>query len=460
MTVTQDAERILEQIRHLLEQGERERALGLLASLLPADKASLFETLDLQTQERLLPSVDADDAADIMEEMDDDDAAALAEQLDTALLTQVLNEMEPDEAADLLGDLSPQLRFDALQGMESPEEVRPLLRYPDDSAGGLMTSDYYMYPEQMSVGRVFRDIREQPPRDEEIPFVYAVDEEGRLTGAARLADLIRAHSEQPLSAITQAEVLSVRAFDDQESVTRLINRYDLMAVPVLDDRARLVGVITADDAIAAQEEEVSEDFYGFAGIISAGGEEAARSDLLVRGPVWRAWKVRVPFLVITLLGSMLAGTVIGAYEHALESVIILAMFIPVVMTMGGNAGSQSTEIFIRGHALGQIETGRFARHLLREIIVGIGMGIIMGIVAGIIAAVWQGLPRLGLTVGISMVGTMTVAASMGFIVPFILLKLGFDPAAGAIPFITTMIDIIGLLVYFVLATSLLGYMLP
>ncbi len=453
------SERTLNLVRQLLEQGRRDEAFAVIASLLPADKASLFEALDPELQERLLPHVDPDDAADILEEMNDEDAAALAESLDTDALVQVLDEMEPDEAADLLGDLDPARRAEALDGMEDADEVRSLLRYADDSAGGLMTSDYYVFSEDERVGQVFRRIRSEAPRDEEIPYIYVVDNNGRLTGVARLADLIRAHPELPLSAITDPDRISVPADEDQEAAARLLQRYDLMALPVVDAVGRLVGVISADDAMAALEEEASEDIYLASGIGALGGLEASRSDLLVRGPLYRTWRVRIPFLLVTMFGGLVAGIVIGVYEEALESVIVLAMFIPVVMTMGGNAGAQSTEIFIRGHALGQVDTRRFVRYLLREVVIGLGMGVFMGLLAGIAAGLWQGIPELGLVVGFSLLCTMALAASMGFLIPYLLLKLGADPAAGASPFITTIVDMAGVLVYFLLAVQFMGHLM-
>jgi len=452
-------ERTLALVLRLLEEEHRDEALAIIASLLPADKAALFDALDPQVQEQLLPHVGPDDVADILEELHDDDAAALAESLDAEALVQALDEMEPDEAADLLGDLEPLLRLQALEGMAAADEVRPLLRYPDDSAGGLMTSDYYVFAETERVGQVFRRMRSEAPRDEEIPYIYAVDEQGRLTGVARLADLIRAHPEQPLRAIADPDMIRVSVEADQETAARLLQRYDLMALPVVDTAGRLVGVMSADDAMAALEEEASEDIYLASGIVSLRGQEAARSDLLVRGPIWRTWRVRAPFLLLTMLGGLVAGLVIHSYEEALEAVIVLAMFIPVVMTMGGNAGAQSTEIFIRGHALGQIETRRFLRYLLRELVIGLGMGIVLGALAGIIAGIWQGMPELGLVVELSLVCTMGLAASLGFLIPYGLVKLGADPAAGASPFITTIIDMTGVLVYFLLAIEFLGHLL-
>jgi magnesium transporter len=445
-------------IRRFLEQGHVKKALTLLASLLPADKADVFAELSPEMQQQLLPGIGPEDTAEILEGLDDDEARDVAQQVDSNALAQILDEMEPDEAADLLGDLSQDLRASTLAEMETRDEVRPLLSYPDDSAGGLMTSDFNVFPESTPIGDVFRAIRAQMHHGEEIPYVYAVDKQRRLTGIAPLVSLIRTHPAQPLSAITETEFVSANPLDDQEVVVQLVTRYDLLALPVVDPRGRLLGVITADDAMAAQQEEASEDIYKGAGIMSLGGQEAARSDLLVRGPIWRVWLVRIPFLVITLFGGMLAGGVMAAYEETLSAVLALALFIPVVMDMGGNAGAQSDEIFIRAHALGQIDLKRFHVYLLKEVAVGLGMGVLLGVPTGLITSIWQGNPQLGLVVGLSMGATLSLSTFVGYVIPYILVRLGMDPTAGASPFITMIKDISGLFIYFTLANLIMGHM--
>jgi magnesium transporter len=449
----------VDQIRQSLDQGRSEEVRAILTALLPADKASLFEALNPEMQQQLLSMVDPADVADILEELDYDDAATVAEQLDATTLTQAMDEMEPDEAADLLGDLSTDLRRETLAGMATQEDVRPLLGYADDSAGGLMTSRYFVFSDQAPVREVLGSIRAQPAHGEEIPYVYAIDDAGVLTGVTRLADLIRAHPDEPFEFIMNRAVVSIRDTEDQEIAARLVNRYDLLAIPVVDGRDRLVGIITADDAMDILERETSEDIYRSVGILSFEGQEAARSDLLVSGPVWRIWLVRVPFLLIALVGGMLAGSVIGIYEEALEAVTVLAFFIPVVMGMGGNAGIQSTTVFIRAHALGQIDTAQIGKHILRELVIGLSMGAILGVLAGLIAFIWQGIPNLGLVVGLSLACTMALAAVLGFIIPYILIKVGVDPAAGADPIITTIKDLTGLFIYFFFAFEFLGHLL-
>lgn len=438
-------------VRKLLEDGKRAEAAALIEPLLPPDQAEIFEKLPIGYQTRLIKVLAVNEAANIFEFLDDDEAAQLAENLDLDSLIRVLNEMEPDEAADLLGDIGPELRQQSLERITDAEEIETLLRYPDDTAGGLMTLDYYAFSAETEVGDVFEFIRQQPVRDEEIPFVFAIDDQGRLRGIARMADLIRAHPRQQLAVIMNTRFISIEANQDQEVASQLLNRYDLLALPVLDEDERLVGVITIDDAIAALEEEATEDIYKSAGILSTRDQQAVKSDLMVSGPIWKSWLVRIPFLLITMIGGMLAGGVIGVYEEALETVVALAFFIPVVMDMGGNSGTQSVGIFIRGFVLGHIDPKAFGKHLLRETGIGLGLGLILGSVAGLIAALWQGDGEIGLVVGLAITCTITLATMLGFLVPLLVNKLGIDPAVSSEPIITTIQDITGMLIYFFFA---------
>ena len=295
--------------------------------------------------------------------------------------------------------------------------------------------------------------------DEEIPYIYGVDEHGRLTGVIRLADLLRAHPQETLQSIAKAQIVSIGADQDQELAARILNRYDLMALPVVDEEGRILGVITADDAMEVLEEETTEDIYKRAGILAAKVKDGPKTDILVRGPVWRSWAVRAPFLLITMAGGMMAGAVIEMFSDLLEAVVILALFIPVIMDMGGNAGLQSTSIFIRGYVLGHIDPYEIGKHILREIAIGLGMGVLLGLIVGVLAMLWQGIPAIGLVVGISLTLTIIIATFLGFVIPFSLTKMGIDPAAGSGPLITTIKDITGLFIYFGTATLLLTHLI-
>jgi len=449
-------EQAQEQLTRLISGGQWEEVRSLLSPLLPADRADLIKSLDLDLQRKVLVQLDPVDAADILDLLEDYDAFKLASQLPPDVLIETLSLMRPDEAANLLGDLGESQRAQILAQLPDAEKLQSLLRYPDDSAGGLMTFEFYSFPESTQAVTILKELRSQQPQEEEVPYIYAVDEDGKLTGVARLADMIRAHPDQPLNQIAKAQIVSIHARQDQEMAARLLNRYDLMALPVVDRQQRLIGVITADDAMAVLEEETSEDIYKSAGILPDRIRQFTKSDLLVRGPVWRVWALRVPFLIITMIGGMLAGVVIEHFQETLETAVILAVFIPIIMDMGGNAGVQSTSIFIRGFVLGHIDARRIGKHLLRETAIGLGIGLILGAVTGAFAVIWHGIPALGWVVGLSLVCTVTLATLLGFLFPFILIKLGVDPTAGASPLITTVKDITGLFIYFGFASLLLG----
>ena len=241
----------INQILNLIKDRRWKEVRFQLNNLLPADKSTVYESLETEQQQEFLPHTNPADVADIIEQIEDQDAAILAESLDPDVLVQVLNQMAPDEAANLLGDIDQDLSRQTLDQLTDVDMVRPLLRYPDDTAGGLMTSDYDVYPENTSAAQILREMRSQPPRDEEIPYVYAVDEHGQLTGVIRLADLFRAHPGEPLRTIAKTQVVSITADQDQELAARLLNRYDLMALPVVDGEGRLVGLVTEREIIHA-----------------------------------------------------------------------------------------------------------------------------------------------------------------------------------------------------------------
>ncbi len=449
----------INQILKLIKERRWKEVRFRLNNLLPADKSTVYESLETEQQQEFLPNTNPADVADIIEQIEDQDAVVLAESLDPNVLVEVLNQMAPDEAANLLGDIDQDLSRQTLEQLTDVDKVRPLLGYPDDTAGGLMTSDYDVFPENTTAAQILREMRAQPSRDEEIPYIYGVDEHGRLTGVIRLADLFRAHPGEPLRTIAKTQVVSITADQDQERAARLLNRYDLMALPVVDAEGRLLGVITADDAMEVLEEETTEDIYKGAGILSAKVQQQSKSDLLIRGPIISVWLVRVPFLLITMAGGMLAGAVIENFSEILEQVVVLVFFIPIVMDMGGNAGLQSTSIFIRGYVLGHIDPMKIYKHVAREIAIGAGMGLVLGLFTAGFAILWQGVPAIGLVVGVSLALTIIIATLLGFVIPFMLTKLGIDPAAGSGPIITTIKDITGLFIYFGIASLLINYII-
>ncbi|WP_010625950.1 magnesium transporter [Halomonas sp. KM-1] len=293
-----------------------------------------------------------------------------------------------------------------------------------------------------------------------IVFVHADD--GRHLGFVRLTALLRAKSDQPVHYLLQGETLFVRESTDQEEAARLLQKHDVALLPILSESGAMRGVLTFDDAMDILDEETSDDIYWKAGVGDVTHyQDAVRSEKLTSGGIGYPVKVRLMFLMVTLAGGMLVGGVIDHFEGVLESLVALAIFIPLVMDMGGNVGTQSTTIFARGLALGHIDLKQFFRkHLLRELRVGLVMGVLLATLAGAIAWAWQGapngIPMLGVVVGVSLFVSVVAASVLGFLLPYIMLKIGVDHAPGADPFITTIKDFTGLAVYFLMAGWLLG----
>lgn len=322
-----------------------------------------------------------------------------------------------------------------------------------------MTTEYVRLKRGLKVHEALEKIRHNALDKETIYTIYITDESTKLEGVISLKELVMANPDDQIENIMHQSVIKVSTQTDQEEVARTLQELNLLAIPVVDTESRLVGIITVDDAMDILEEEATEDIFDKAGLRELNNREADRSERLVNGSVPQIWKVRLPFLVITLIGGLLAGAVIDSFEETLEAIAAVAVFIPVIMDMGGNAGTQSSTIFARGLIMGHINTKKFMSHLGKEVLVGLSMGVLVGTVTGVVASMWQGIPQLGVAVGLALALTMTLATTLGFFIPYTLFKLGIDQAAGADPIITTIKDISGLLIYFVLVTQLLGFLL-
>ncbi|MCL2355320.1 MAG: magnesium transporter, partial [Oscillospiraceae bacterium] len=294
---------------------------------------------------------------------------------------------------------------------------------------------------------------------ETIYTLYVTSATRELEGVLSLKDLVLAESTDKIEDIMQKNVIKVATNTDREEVAEILQHFDLLAVPVVDTESRLVGIITVDDVMDIVQEEVTEDLLDSAGISDIQVKENSRSETLIFGSLWQIWRLRLPFLIISLIGGLLAGLVIDGFEETLAYIAIVAVFIPIIMDMGGNVGTQSSTVFTRGLLLGQIKMKSVGKRIAKELFVGASIGILIGTITGTIAYFWHGMPELGLAVGLAITFTSTLAATLGFIVPYILVKLDIDQASGTGPIITSIKDITGLLVYFYLVTLFLGHLL-
>lgn len=453
--------KVKEQILRYLQQKELEELKQFLASieklefissftalspdeqvivfrLLPKEKAlDIFETLDTSVQQHLLRSFTDERAIEFVNEMAPDDRVRLFDELPAVV------------AKKLLGSLS----------VEERESTNLLMGYEQETAGRILTTEFISLKKDMTIKEALEKIRQQAEEKETIYLLYVTNEQKKLEGVLSLKDILIADSDQSVEEIMSKHVMYVTTDTDQEKTARLLQELDLIAMPVVDKESRLVGIVTVDDAIDVLEQETTEDMFSAAGLADVASVEADRSNVLIHGSLWEIWKVRVPFLVITLIAGIFAGVVIDEFEQTLESVAAVAVFIPLIMDMGGNVGTQSSTVFVRGLSLGHINLETFMKHFLKEVGIGFSLGVVVGVVSGIVAAVWQGIPLLGVAVGVSLVFAMTLAAALGFFIPFLLLKMNIDQAAGSAPIITSIKDIAGLLIYFISVNLLLGHLL-
>ncbi|MGI5917177.1 MAG: magnesium transporter, partial [Anaerolineae bacterium] len=335
-----------------------------------------------------------------------------------------------------------------LAAMAEPEDVRPLLLHPDETAGGLMTSEYLAYPQQMRAGQVLAAIRQWPVRGHDSAYLFTVDREGRLAGAVNLFDVLRTDPQMPLSAMMDRDVLKARVDDDQEVVARLMSRYGLAAVPVVDADDRLVGVITVDDLVEVLEDEATEDIQRIA------GTSPLEQPYLDAGITSMAWK-RMGWLLFLFFTALLTGSVISRYEGLLSSHVILTVFLPLLIGTGGNAGSQTTATVIRALAVGDVALYDFPRVLWREMRTAIVLGVSMAALAFPAVLLWGTSPIMAGVVALSTIGIVIWANSVGSLLPLVAAKVGIDPALVSAPLMSTLVDAVGLLIYFNIAALLL-----
>jgi len=439
----------LKQIRSALEKGDLNAVKNLISTCRPPDQADIVSELKLETQAALLPKFPPDLSANILEELQEHQAAELVEVLPNKVLIPIVDRMEPDEAADLLKDLEPERAESLLSGMEDPDEIRPLMIHPDDSAGGLMTSDFMVLRPRMKAQEAIAALRRWHPDREAIYYLFVVDRNRRLCGVVSLRELVIAAPNSEIAQVMQTEVISVSAGADQEEVARLMARYDLLALPVVDSSQTLLGVVTFDDVLDVIERETTED------IQRLGGTEPLERSYLETPPLTIVRK-RVGWLLLLFITATLTGSVIRLFENQLQAVVALSVFIPLLIGTGGNAGSQTTATIIRSLATGDTRSRQALRVWWHEARVGVFLGIAMAIVAYVRAITWEPSQALAITVAVSTACLVIWATGVGAVLPLAAARLGFDPALVSGPVMSTLVDATGLLIYFTIAGAILG----
>lgn len=438
-------------IIRLLEEKKAQEAKEIVDDLYPTEFAELTDYLSLeQTIEIFKLLKDDEKIAELLSELDTELQSNIMEALGKEKASDILEEMDTDEAVDFLGEITPQESRELLDLMpkEEAEEIEELLKYEENTAGSIMNNEFVALPEDLTAEEAISKIRELSPEAEMIYYVYIVDKRERVIGVISLRDLIVADPKAKISKIMEEDVISVLDIEDQEVAARIISDYDFLALPVIDKRGALLGIITVDDIIDVMQEEVTEDIYKM-----VGSSEIYEDKLIKASSLTRA-KARLPWLFICMAGEILSGTVIKFHSDTLQTVIAMAFFIPIIMAMGGNVGAQSSTIAVRGLATGQLKIDELWHNIWTETKVGSLIGLIAGIVIVLIALIWQDNYVLGLVIGLSLCITMITAATVGTLLPLIFTKIKIDPAIAAGPFITTIVDVGSLLIYFGLGTFL------
>lgn len=445
------AEITAERIRLALETQRIDDAVSILLQLHPVDQADVFNLLGDANQDLMLPLLGITAAADLLEELEDEDVLEAVESLTPERLADILDEMEPDEAADLLGDLPPDQVSEALAQMDDAEGVIPLLGYPDETAGGLMTTSYIALRRETTSEEAIQFLRKITPEAEITYYLYVVDRGNHLIGVVGLRELVISKPDTTMESIMDHEVIHTLVGVDQEDAARVMSRYDLTTLPVIDDQHHLVGVITHDDIVDVLEDEATEDIYLLANV--------SDSDLEPLSPIRDQLKGRLPWIFLNTLTALFASWVISNFEVLIAQVAILAAFQSVVASLGGNTASQNVAMIVRSLALGMIDPSKIWRVLGRQVFVGLLQGITVGIVIGIGVALWRGNPYLGLIIGLAMVGNMIIAGIMGTLVPLGLRALGQDPALASSVLVTSATDSFGFLIFLSLATIFLPFLI-
>jgi magnesium transporter len=437
------AREVLDDARTLAAAGEWAKLVALVTSLHPADLAELVLALPEDRRQELLRHLPSDVVGQLFEYAEDDELRDLIRGVGIEDLPAVLDEVEDDVAADVIQQLEPQEQVDTLAALDRGEEVAELLQYNVESAGGLMSRGFVSLNDGISVQQAIDYLRVLRPAAERAYYLYVTDNEGVLQGVVSIRDLLVSAPRTTLSEITQRDVHAVTTATDQEEAARLLQRYNLLAIPVVDEEGRLEGVMTADDLIDVLQEEATEDMYRMVGL----GE-----DERVFSPVSVSVRRRLPWMMANLVTAFVAAAVVGLFDSALSKAAVLAYFMPVVAGMGGNAGAQTATIAVRSIALGDLDVGDLFRACRKEILVAMANGLAIGLLAGLGAFAWQRNEALSLVLAVALFLNICAATIGGILIPLGLKAVRVDPALAANIFVTTITDVMGFVFFLGIAS--------
>lgn len=449
--MTVDTEQLLQELRRALAaDAGSDQLRELLAGLHPVDLTEALRALDLEERCRALEAVDPSFAAYALSGLEYADQLATIRSLPRPLAAQILAAMSSDDMADMLAEAEPEVVNEILALIpEEAAEVRTLMQYPERSAGGLMTPDYIAVPAEHTVEQTLEHLRTLKPDSETAYYVYVTDAAGTLVGVVSLRQLVIAHPQTKVGELPYGDVIYVFADTHQEEVARLFEKYDFLALPVVDHDRRLLGVVTVDDVIDVIHEETTED------ITRLGGVEPLDEMYLSARP-FQLVRKRLGWLLILFLAQSVTGNILGAFQETLATATVLAIFIPLLIGTGGNAGTQASTLVVRALAMGEVRYADVFKVIGREALVGALLGAAMAAVAFIWSQIFVTGFEVGITVGLTVFAIVVVASSVGALLPILARRLGFDPAIASAPLVATVTDASGLILYFLIAKRVLG----
>ena len=441
----------MEKIIELLKNNNFSELKLLLADMNQADISEIIDELDKEDAAIVFRLLNKDEAADVFSRMESDTQERLVEAMTDDEIRDVISKLYLDDAADLIEEMPANLvkRILANTSNDKRTAINELLKYPEDSAGSIMTTEFVDLKENMTVSEAFDRIRKIGKDKETIYTLYVVDDQRHLVGVLTVKELLLAEKDAGVNGLMEDNVIEINTLMDKEDVARMFDKYDFLAMPVVDSEKRLVGIVTVDDAMDVMQDEASEDFEIMAAVTPS-------DDSYFDMSVIEHTKHRIVWLLILMLSATITGSIITNYEEAFASIPILVSFIPMLMDTGGNCGSQASTLVIRGLATGEIETKDVFRVWFKEIRVAILVGIILAVVNGVRIAIQYDDILLALVIGITLILTVILSKSLGCILPLAAKKLNLDPAIMASPLITTVVDTCSILIYFNVAVALFG----
>ncbi|TCI57721.1 magnesium transporter [Exiguobacterium sp. SH1S21] len=438
------------QVTALIQKGDPVDFRDVFLTLHPGEQADLFIELNQPDRAFVYSALSPEEYTDLFEKLELDEQQQFIQEMPRPYAVSVLNDMFSDNAADLMTELPDDFMNELFEQMDETEatEVKDLMRYPDDTAGAIMTTEFIVLQADKTIGATLEELRDLGPEAETIYYLYVIDVDRRLVGVVSLRDLIVSPLDHLIADIMGRRVVSAHVMADQEDLARTVQKYDLLALPVIDSDDHLLGIITVDDVMDVIERETTEDFEELSATKGS-------SDINM-GPV-EAAKKRAPWIISLMFLGMITASTIGGFEDTLETIVLLAVFMPLVMGSAGNAATQSLVVAVRSIALGTINRKNVAKMIRREFGTGVLLGLAcMVVIFGVITVLYDS-ALIGMIVGLSIFASLSVATIVGTLVPLLINRLKLDPAVASGPFITTVVDNLGLIIYFTVATSLLRF---